>query len=146
MIHLARVVGIEGKGFAGEIHLLQFILLFPGAVFHRQVDVGAVAAAGIGENPCCRIPQRHALGRRLLKGVAAHEVYIQGLIGLSCHLHALVDQAHLVDEEVAEYPTAVHHHIDAGPAQLLKGDQLQFVYPAEGVGHGPDADKPEDLG
>ena len=122
MIHLARIVSIKGKCLAFEVHLLQLVLLFPAAVFHRQIHVGTVAAAGIGKDPRGGISQAGALRFGLLLGMGTNEVLIQGLIGLSGHLHALIDQSHLVDEEIAEHTRAVHHHINAGTAQFLQGN------------------------
>ena len=98
LVHLTRVISIEGKGLAGEIHLLKLALFLPGAVLHRQVHVGAVAAAGIGEHAAGGIPKGGALFLCLLQSVLAYEVLLEGLIRLSRHLHSLINQSHLVDE------------------------------------------------
>ena len=146
MIHLAGIVGVEGEGFAGEVHLLQLPFLFPGAVLHRQVHIRGIAAAGVGKHAGGGIAQGDALLSGLLLAVLTYKIHLQGLISLGGHLHPLIDQGHLVDEQITENPRAIHHHIDAGPAQLFERDQLQLVHPAEGIGHGPNTDEPEDLG
>ena len=75
LIHLAGIIGIKGEGFTGKVHLLELILLFPGAVLHRQIHIRRITAAGIGEHPRSGIPQGDALGRGLLLGVATHEIH-----------------------------------------------------------------------
>ena len=145
LIHLTGVVGIEGEGLAGEVHLLQLTFLLPGAVLHCEVHVGAVAAAGVGEHPAGRIPQARAFFLRLLESVLTNEVLLQRLVGLGSHLHGLIDQRHLVDEQIAEHTGAVHHHINAGAAEFFQGNQLKLVHPTHGVRHRLDANEPEDL-
>ena len=75
----------------------------------------------------------------------ANKVLLEGLISLGCHLHGLVDQCHLINEQIAEHPGTVHHHINARPSELLKGNQFQLVHPPHGIRHRLDADEPEDL-
>jgi len=52
--------------------------------------------------------------------VLAHKVHLHGLIGLGGHFHALIDQGHLVDEQVAEHAAAVDYHVDARAAQFFQ--------------------------
>ena len=145
LVHLTRVVGIEGEGLAREVHLLQLTFLLPGAVLHRKVHIGAVATAGIGEHPAGRITQTHAFFLGLLEGVLANEVLLQGLVGLCSHFHGLINQGHLVDEQIAEHTGAVHHHINAGATEFFKGDQLKLVDPTHGIRHRLDANEPKNL-
>ena len=74
-----------------------------------------------------------------------NEVLLQRLVGLGSHLHGLIDQRHLVDEQIAEHTGAVHHHINAGAAEFFQGNQLKLVDPTHGVRHRLDANEPEDL-
>ena len=75
----------------------------------------------------------------------ANEVLLQRFIGLSRHFHGLVDQRHLVDEQIAEHTGAVHDNVDPGAAELFEGDQLKLVDATDGIGHRFDTDEPEDL-
>lgn len=45
----------------------------------------------------------------------------------------------------AENAGAIHHHVDAGTAQLLQRDQLHLVDAAQRVRHRPHADHPHHL-
>ena len=76
----------------------------------------------------------------------AHKILLKRLISFCCHLHGLIDQCHLVDEQIAEDSRAVHHHINTGASQLLKRNELKFVDSTNGVRHGFYTHKPEDLG
>ena len=75
-----------------------------------------------------------------------NEVLLQRLVGLSRHLHSLVNQSHLVDEQVTEHTGAVHHHIDPRTTQLFQRDELKLVHPTDGIRHRLDTHEPEDLG
>mmetsp|Transcript_27247 Transcript_27247/g.59503 ORF Transcript_27247/g.59503 Transcript_27247/m.59503 type:complete len:1448 (-) Transcript_27247:88-4431(-) len=139
-------VRVEGERLAGQVHLLQLGLVVPGGVLHRQVDVGGVRAGRVGEDAGGRLAQGAVELLRLLQGVLAHKVHLQGLLLLlGGELHGAVQQVHLVHEQVAEDAGAVHHHVDAGAAELLEGDELELVHAAEGVGHGAHAHHPHHL-
>lgn len=88
-------VRVEGEALAAEVHLLQLALVVPAAVLNRQVDVGAVAAAGVGEDAGGRLPQAHAQLLRRLQCMRAHEVHLQRLVLLRRQLDCTVQQVHL---------------------------------------------------
>ena len=75
----------------------------------------------------------------------AHKIHRQGLVGLGGKLDALVDQSHLIDEQVAENTRAIHHHINTRTTEFLQGNQFELINAAQGISHGAHADKPEDL-
>ncbi|CAI8163767.1 MAG: Uncharacterised protein [Synechococcus sp. CC9902] len=76
----------------------------------------------------------------------AHKVLIERFLSLSGQFHRLINQCHLVDEQIPEHPGTVHHHINAGTTQFLERNELQFVDPTNGIRHRLDPDKPQDLG
>ena len=127
--HGARIVSTEGEGFASEVHFLKFGFIVPCAIFDRQIDIRGVGTGGVGEDAGGGLTQVNSHLFSLGEGMFADEVHFEGFIGFGSHFHGLVEQVHLVDEQVAEYARTVDHHIDAGATEFFKGEHLEFVDP-----------------
>ena len=79
----------------------------------------------------------------MLYDIVVGERFVQG-----CHhFHSLIQQVDQVWEGVPEEATDPHGNVDAGPAQLLKRDDLQSLHAtALGLPSGPDSEQVQDLG
>ncbi|CAM5239809.1 hypothetical protein SVIOM74S_05465 [Streptomyces violarus] len=83
----------------------------------------------------------------VLVGVRPDVVQLGGLVQLGDLADGVVDQPHHVRERVPEEARDTDRHVDARPAQLLRGDRLETGHPARGVvPHRPAAQQRQDLG
>mmetsp|Transcript_27935 Transcript_27935/g.66295 ORF Transcript_27935/g.66295 Transcript_27935/m.66295 type:complete len:677 (-) Transcript_27935:2458-4488(-) len=135
LLQLPGRVGAQGEALARDELLLELVLVHFCAILDGDTHVRRVGSRCVGENPRGRLPQGDVQLLGLLHGVLSHKVHLQRLIRLRSFLDGTVQEVHLVDEQVSEDTRAVAHHIDAGPAQLLQGDQLHLVHAAQGVWH-----------
>jgi len=55
-----KPVTVEGKGFPGEVHLLQLLLIAPAGVLHSQVDIAGIGTGCITEDPSGCLPHADA--------------------------------------------------------------------------------------
>lgn len=65
-------VTVEGEGFAGEVHLLQLLLIAPAGVLHSQVDVAGVGTRCIAEDAGGCLPHADA---HLLSLYTSYKMY-----------------------------------------------------------------------
>ena len=108
-----------GEALALGEHVAQLILGFPSTAIDQHVDVGAIGAIGVGEDPECGSFEVAVVGCHVGESMLPDEVHAFGLGSARCQPAGLGQHTCLQWQQVAENARQREHHVNARAAQFL---------------------------
>ena len=135
-----------GEALAPGVGLGQLVLVAPAAVVDHVIDVGAVGALGVAEDPQRRRLEIATVLGLIAQRVLAHEIALDGFVGGGGEERGLGQQLDLQRQEIAEDSRQRDDHVDPRMIELVERDQCRAGEAAVAVEAGSGADQGQRLG